>query len=397
MAPRIRVLHVITDLALGGAETMLLKLVRRSHPDRFAHAVVSLHSEGTMVPRFREARIEVHSLGMSTSRPPVAPLVALRSRLRDFDPDVIQGWMYHGNLAGLVGRWLAASRAALAWNIRQTLYDLGNEKRMTAAVIRAGAMLSRRPAAIVYNSATSAGQHEQLGYEPRSRRLIPNGFDCDAFAPDAQVRARMRAALGFRETDVVVALVTRFHPMKGHRTFIAAAAQVAQAHPEARFLIVGRGVGSPDAGVIDALERAGLKDRAIVLEERHDIAELYNATDIACSSSAWGEGFSNAIGEAMACGVPCVVTDRGDSAAIVADTGIAVAASDPAAMASAIGALVAAGSEGRRTLGEAARRRVQERYSLDAVVAQYESLYEALAKDGALLRRLPTQAPIEDR
>lgn len=376
---------------------MLLKLVSHSPPDRFTHSVVSLSPEGTMVPRFHEARIEVHSLGMSGLRPALAPLAALRGRIRSFDPAVIQGWMYHGNLAGLVGRWLAASRAALAWNIRQTLYDLATEKRMTAAVIRAGAMLSRRPAAIIYNSTTSAGQHEQLGYEPRSRLLIPNGFDCEAFAPDAQARARTRTALGFRENDVVISLVTRFHPMKGHPTFVAAAVQVGSAYPQARFVIVGRGVGSVEAGVIDALERAGLRNRSIVLEERHDISDLFNATDIACSSSAWGEGFSNAIGEAMACGVPCVVTDIGDSAAIVADTGIAVAARDPDALASAIGTLIAAGPERRRAMGEAARERVRQHFSLAAVVAQYDSLYETLAQNGASQRDAVTQMPIEDR
>ena len=390
-------LHIVTDLALGGAEMMLLKLVSRSQPDRFTHSVVSLHSDGSLGPRFREARIEVQSLGMSARWPSVAPLVALRAQVRGFDPVVIQGWMYHGNLAGVIGRWLGGGRAALAWNIRQTLYNLGNEKQMTAAVIRAGAKLSRRPAAIIYNSATSAAQHEQFGYEQKSRMLIPNGFDCEAFAPDAEARARTRAVLGFRQNDVVVALVTRFHPMKDHRTFVAAAVQVAQAYPDARFLIVGRGVGAPDAGVIAALDRAGLRDRAVVLEERYDIAELFNAADIACSSSAWGEGFSNAVGEAMACGVPCVVTDIGDSAAIVADTGIAVPASNPAAMASAIGALVAAGPAGRRASGDAARVRVQQHFSLATVVAQYESLYEKLARNGAQGRRMLAQTPIEDR
>ncbi len=397
MATSVRVLHVITGLAVGGAEMMLLKLASRSRGDRLTHAVVSLDLDGTLVPRFRETGIEVHSLGLSRSRARLAPFAALRARVREFDPAVIQGWMYHGNLAGLVGRWLAGSRAALAWNIRQTLYDLANEKRMTAAVIRVGSMLSRQPAAIIYNSATSALQHERLGYEPRSRQLISNGFDCDAFAPDAQARARTRASLGFHETDVVVALVARFHPMKDHPTFVAAAAQVTQSHPEARFLIVGRGVSLPDANVIGAIERASFRDRTVVLDERHDIADLFNATDIACSSSAWGEGFSNAVGEAMACGVPGVVTDIGDSTAIVADTGIAVPAACPAAMASAIGTLVAAGPERRRALGEAARSRIQKHFSLPAIVAQYEALYETLAQNGAPLRQPLAQKAIEDR
>lgn len=397
MAASVRVLHVITDVAVGGAEMMLLKLASRSHKDRFTHAVVSLDGDGALVWRFRDAGIEVHALGLSPSRVRLAPLATLRARVRDFDPMVIQGWMYHGNLAGLLGRWLAGSRAALAWNIRQTLYDLGDEKRMTAAVIRAGAVLSRRPAAIVYNSAVSARQHEQFGYSPSRRQLIPNGFDCDALAPDPEARRRMRAGLGLRERDVVVGLVARFHPMKDHQTFVAAAARVAVAHAQARFLIVGRGVSAGDAGVVAAIDHAGLRDRTIVLEERHDIGELLNAIDIACLSSAWGEGFSNAIGEAMACGVPCVVTDVGDSAAIVAETGAVVAPRDPGALASAIGGLVSAGPERRRALGEAARRRIEGRFSLSAVVAQYEALYDVLVQRGAPVAQAQARMPVGDR
>jgi glycosyltransferase involved in cell wall biosynthesis len=396
MGANLRVMHVITGLAVGGAEMMLLKLVSRTQGKGLSHAVVSLDRDGALVPRFRDAGIGVDSLGLSASPAGAAALGTLRGRIREFDPDVIQGWMYHGNLASLAGRWLSRSRAALAWNIRQTLYDLGREKRMTAAVIRAGARMSRRAEAIIYNSVTSATQHERLGYESSRRQLIPNGFDCAAFAPNAEARARTRSTLGLREGDVVVGLVTRFHPMKDHRTFVAAAARVAAAHPEARFLIVGRGVRGHDAGVVDAIEQAGLRERAIVLEERQDVGDIFNATDIACSSSAWGEGFSNAIGEAMACGVPCVVTDVGDSAAIVGDTGIVVPPCDAVAMASAIGELVTAGREQRRTLGEAARERIEKRFSLTDVAARYEALYETLAQQST--RQLASsRLHVEDR
>ena len=244
-------------------------------------------------------------------------------------------------------------------------------------MIRTGALLSRLPAAIIYNSETSALQHEQLGYDPRRRRVIPNGFDCALFAPDAQARARMRTQLGLRDSDVVIGLVTRFHPMKDHLSFVAAASQVAAQHADARFLLVGRGVRSAEAGILAALEAADIHERAMVLDEREDMPDVYNALDIACSSSAWGEGFSNAIGEAMACGVPCVVTDVGDSAIIVAQTGMVVPIHDPAALAAAIGRLVAGGAQLRLAMGAAARLRIEQNYALPTVVAQYEALYES--------------------
>jgi glycosyltransferase involved in cell wall biosynthesis len=323
--------------------------------------------------------------------------MALRARVRDFRPAVVQGWMYHGNLAALVGHWLAGSRAALAWNIRQTLYDLGREKRLTAAVVRAGALLSRRPTAIVYNSTTSAIQHEQLGYESNRRRLIPNGFDCATFAPSAASRVRMREALGIGEDEVIVGLVSRYHPMKDHMTFVSAIAEVAREYPKARFLMVGRGVRAPAAGIMNAIDRAGLHSQTIVLDERDDVHNIYSSIDIACSSSAWGEGFSNAIGEAMACATPCVVTDVGDSAAIVGETGMVVPPQDAIALASAIGTLVGSGPERRHELGLRARERILEHFSLPTVVSQYETLYESLAQLGGTVQSGSPAIPIAGR
>src|SRR5262252_981628 len=174
MQANVRVLHVIGDLAVAGAEMMLLKLVSRSQGPRFKHAVVSMDRDGALLPQFCDAGVEVLSLGWWRSRFRLASIAELRRFVRSFAPAVIQGWMYHSNLLALAARRLAASKAVLAWNIRQTLYDVNNEKKLTQAVIRAGALLSRRPTAIVYNSATSASQHERFGYDASRRQLIPN-------------------------------------------------------------------------------------------------------------------------------------------------------------------------------------------------------------------------------
>ena len=375
---RKRVLHLITGLAVGGAETMLAKLCAASDWSRFCHSVASLESGGALVPRLREMRVEVRELGFAARVPSVRALFRLRQCVRELRPDVIQGWMYHGNAAALLARTFTSSRMPLAWNVRQSLYDLQNEKRLSALVIRLNAALSSRVDAIVYNSETSAGQHEAFGFSAAHREVIPNGFDCAAFAPDGSERARMRGALSIDDSEVVVGLVSRYHPMKDHRTFIEAVGRAAAAYPRLRALLVGRGVSRPESGIPQALAANGLAGSAIVLEERQDVAALFNAMDIACSSSAWGEGFSNAIGEAMACGVPCVVTDVGDSARIVGNNGKVVPARDVQGFAAALLALAALGREGRVALGAAARRRVESLYSIDAVVTQYESLYDRL-------------------
>jgi glycosyltransferase involved in cell wall biosynthesis len=268
-------------------------------------------------------------------------------------------------------------KAPVIWNIRQTVYDLRNERWLTAKLIRLGARLSSRPAAIIYNSQTSAAQHEELGYGAEKRVIIPNGFDCQFLRPDEAARKAVRAELGVTDDNILIGLVARYHPMKDHAGFLRAAAIVAQARPLSRFVLAGTGISAKQTELAELLKQNGLQGRVTLLGERSDIPQLNNAFDIACSASAWGEGFSNSIGEAMACGVPCVVTDVGDSAYIVGDTGLVAPPREPQAFANAIVRLIDMGAAGRKKLGAKARKRIETEFSLPAVVQKYEEHYLA--------------------
>ena len=142
---------------------------------------------------------------------------------RESGPDLIQGWMYHGNLMATIASAASHGRVPVLWNIRQTIYDLGRERRLTAVVIRQGARLSRYPAAIVYNSITSAEQHEAIGYRTDKRVILPNGFDCEMFHPDPEARSSLRKELGLPVDSVLIGLIARYHPMKDHAGFLKAA------------------------------------------------------------------------------------------------------------------------------------------------------------------------------
>jgi len=380
---RLRVEHIITGLKTGGAEMMLLKLLSAAGRN-WEPEVISLSEEGLVGPRIRALGIPVRALGMKRiSLSPKSVLNLLRWT-RSFEPELIQGWMYHGNLMASLAAIAARRRVPVLWNIRQTLYDLARERRATALVIRTGALLSRLPAAIIYNSHTSAKQHEDFGYMPQKRVVIPNGFDCNFFRPDADARKHIRQELGINEDAILIGLIGRYHPMKDHRGFLRAAGQVLRACPNVRFLLAGNGVVHEDAVLAKAIAEEGLLGRLCMLGERCDTERLNSALDIACSASAWGEGFSNSIGEAMACGVPCVVTDIGDSALIVGDTGRTVTASNSDALARAVIELIRAGSEHRRNLGAAARRRVEAEFSLASVTRRYDELYHSMVRPAAL-------------
>ncbi|HEV3049245.1 MAG TPA: glycosyltransferase [Longimicrobium sp.] len=386
-----RVLHLITDLMTGGAEMMLYKLVSRFDRDRFETSIVSLRGRGTLGARIEAEGVPVRPMGMSDAGSGTAGLVRLLGEVRRFRPDIIQGWMPHGNLfAALAGT--AAPRARVLWNVRCSIDDLAKEKAVTRVVIRAGALGTARVRRIIYNSRAAAEQHEALGYPASKRCLLPNGFDCDRFRPSPETRRAVRAELGLAESDVVIGMVARFHPMKGHETFFRAAGALAARHPSLRFVLAGRGVVPGDPALAAFIRDNALEGRVRLLGEREDTFRIYPALDIVALASLWGEGFPNVVGEAMACGVPCVVTDVGDSAWVVGGHGLVVPPDTPDALAAGWATLIEAGSEGRARLGALARERVVEHFSLQRVVAQYEDLYHSLAPGPRPGRRPVTAA-----
>lgn len=373
--PPLKVLVFSTGLATGGAERMLVKLVSRLHGRSCEFAIVSLLDAGTQGPALRDLGVPVAALQI---RRPLT-LAALPLRLgwcvSRFRPDVIQGWMYHGNLAATIARRLAGSPARLFWGIRQTFYGMAQERPLTRLVIRTNAALSAAPHRVVYNSTLSRAQHAAAGFRDGRGIVIPNGFDTDQFGPNPAHRAAVRRRLGIPEHAEVVGLVARDHPMKDHANFLAAAGRVAQARPDVAFVLAGTGIDASNARLEALLVQAGLQGRARLLGEVADVQQLYPAFDVLVLSSAWGEAFPNVLGEALACAVPCVATDVGDAAAIVGEAGLVVPPADSERLATAIVEVLKLGPDGRRALGEAGRERVERHYSIAAVAEQYRALY----------------------
>ena len=375
-----KVLHVITGLSSGGAERALYNILAGGLAKQFDSVVVSLRDGGVYASRLRALGVPVYELGMRSGLPGPATIARLRALVRQHRPDLIQGWMYHGNLAASLAAILAPGQPAVAWNVRHSLYQLSAEKPLTRQVIRGNRLLSSRPHAILYNSRLSREQHEAFGFSSTMGRVIANGFDTEALAPTSEQRAAARELIGIEESDVVVGHVARFHPMKDHAGFLRAALRVLERRPETRFLLLGRGVSFENPALRGIVPDA-LADRFIFLGERTDAHQLMHAMDILCMSSAWGEAFPNVLGEAMASGVPCVATDVGDSADIVGDTGRIAPPSQPDALAEALLEFLAISATERVAMGRAARQRIEARYALPAIVSQYAEMYNQLVQE----------------
>jgi glycosyltransferase involved in cell wall biosynthesis len=308
----------------------------------------------------------------------------LRRALRQSNPDIVQGWLYHGNVAATVSTLFWDNAPPVLWNIRGSL---ATGKRFTNLLVWLSAKISFLPYKIINNSTASALEHEQrLGFRTERRVVLPNGFDTEMFRPSANSRRTVRQSLGISDDAIVIGLLGRYHPIKDHENFLAAAGVVRDRHPNVHFVLAGEGVDETNAALRELVLRHGLHERAQLLGLRSDVAELMCSLDLLVCSS-WGEGFPNVVGEAMSCGVPCVVTDVGDCREVVGDTGRTVPPRDSSALAQGILDLIAIGSEGRAALGARARQRVIESFSLEAVVRRYEDLYAHVHAQSIALRQ----------
>ncbi len=376
----IRILHIITDLGVGGAEAMLLKLVTHHDRSQFTHAVISLMEMGEIGERLRAEGIDVHALGCRRGLPNWRAIRRLMALTRQFRPDIIQGWMYHGNLAAWLARRFAPGKPPLIWGVRQSLDRLRDEKWLTRLVILANAFFSKRVESIVYNAQRSKVQHETIGFNKQSGRVIANGFYTDLFNPSAADRIAIHKELQLAGDTLLVGLIGRFHPMKDHHGFLQAATAVVRRHEKVHFLLAGEGIDWGNPVLSGWIRQYGLANHVHLLGRRQDVPRLMAALDIAVSSSACNEGFANVIGEAMSCGVPCVVTDVGDSAWIVGDTGKVVLPGNPQMLAEALATLVAMDPEKRQRLGILSRERAVSAFSIQKITANFETLYATLAR-----------------
>lgn len=371
------ILYITTGLYTGGAEAMLYNLLTKINQQRFEPVVVSLLNKGTWGDRIEKLGVPIYTLGMKQgSLPTPAMILHLHRIIHKTQPDLIQGWMYHGNLAAMLAESVVFRNIPVIWNIQHSMYSLKYEKQMTQYIIRLGAQLSKKPRSIVFVSQIGKKQHEAIGFYSKNGCVIPNASDNSLFVPSTEAKYSVRKELGLSEDSFLIGKFARFHPMKDHANFLKAAAMLVKKLQNVHFLLAGTQVERNNSELQQLLENLGISQQVHLLGERRDMPRLTAALNILTVASAFGEAFPLVIGEAMSCGVPCVVTDVGDSTSIVNNTGRSVPPRDPEALANAWQELIELSAHEREALGQAARARILEYFSLESAVNQYEELYE---------------------
>jgi glycosyltransferase involved in cell wall biosynthesis len=372
---RIEVVNVITGLGIGGAEMMLYNVLSRIDRERFNVSVISLTHIGPVGQRIQGLGVPVRSLGMGAGNLDPIRFARLVRWLRESRADVVQTWMYHADLIGGFAAKLAG-RARVIWCIQNSTLDSHHTKRSTLWAVRLCSRVSTLvPHKIVCCAEASRWVHVDQGYSADRMVVIPNAFDLGAFKPDPTARAAVRRELGLRPDAFLIGLVARYDPQKDHQNFIRAARILSTERPHVHFALVGTGNAPGNAELMALIIAAGIQDRTHLLGPRDDVARLNAAFDIGTLSSAYGEALPLALGEAMACEVPCVATDVGDAAALIGDTGIVVPVRDPRALAYGWRNLVDENASIRQARGTAARHRIRDCYSIEATVARYEAVY----------------------
>jgi glycosyltransferase involved in cell wall biosynthesis len=369
-----KTLLLLRSLERGGAERQAVALARGLARRGAPVEVATFYPGGPLEQELTAAGVRVQSpakAGRWDMGGFAARLVALVRRAR---PEVVYSFLDAPNLAAAALRTLWGG-AALVWGVRASNMDLSRYGWLPRANFRANRLLSRLPELIIANSRSGRDYHLARGYPPARTVVVPNGIDTAAFRPDPEAGRRLRAVWGLAEGHLAIGLVGRLDPMKDHETFLRAAARLET--PEARFVCVGGGPPERAESLAALAARLGLEGRVVWAGELADAAAAHNALDVMSLASAYGEGFPNALGEAMACGRPCAASRVGDSAWVLGRPELTAPPRDPEALAAVWRRLAGMGPEGRERLGRELRRRVEREFGLEAMV---ERTAEALQR-----------------
>jgi glycosyltransferase involved in cell wall biosynthesis len=367
-----KILHIITGLNTGGAETMLLKLIREADSRAEKHIVISMMDKGSRGKEIQKY-CDLHTLNLKQGKLSFSSIYQLIRIAKRFKPDIIQGWMYHGNLMALILNFFI--RKKLFWNIRQTLVDINQEKKLTKVVIKLNSIFSNYVTGIIYNSLLSIKQHENYGFCRKNSIHIANRFDDKFYKITEESINENKSNLGLSKNTKVIGMVARYHPMKNHLGFIKNITPFLQKNSSLYCILIGTNINQQNEELVKAIQASANPDRFLLLGEKEDLTKYYNIFDYCVSSSLWGEAFPNIIGESMACGTPCIVSDVGDSKLIIDNWGFSYEPNSRHEFAQKIEIALNLGAIEYNQLAKKCQKHIAEFYSIVSIYDRYIKNY----------------------
>ena len=373
----IRIALLIRKLEPGGAERQLVALANGIDRRHFEPTILTFYPSDGSAAILGTGDAAITDLNKKGRWDLVEFEVRLVRTLRAIRPDIVHAFQGPPNLLALLAKPFVPD-LRVVWGERASDMDLSQydySRRLTFALNR---RVARYADLIVSNSEAGRAHARGHGFPADKLRVIPNGIDTDRFRPDPTAGAAIRREWNVAPDEPLIGLVARLDPKKDHANFLKAAALLKREKPNVKFVCVGGGTAERTTDLHARAGSLGIADRLVWVGERQDMPAVYNALDINTLSSAFGEGFPNTVGEAMAVGIPCVVTDTGDCRRIVEESGVVAPRSDPDAIAEGWRKLLALDDSQRSTLGKSCQDRIVSQYSLPVMIHSMEEIYTSL-------------------
>jgi glycosyltransferase involved in cell wall biosynthesis len=370
---KLRICFLLRSLDYGGVERQLVTLAKTLARRNYNVAVICFYPGGGLTPELEDSGVSLICLGKLGRWDVFGFFRRLIRCLKTLQPDVLHAYLGVPNLMTIFLKpFFPATK--MVWGLGASYIDWRRYDWFIYLTFQLERLFSRCADLIIVNSFAGRSYHLRYRFPHHKMLVIQNGFDTEKFCPAPAAGAGVRAEWGIPEDAVLIGLVGRLDPMKDHPTFLKAAAILQQMLPDARFVCVGSGTESYSRTLAYLAAELKLTDKVVWTGARSDMNAVYNALSVACSSSS-GEGLPNVIGEAMACGVPCVVTDVGDSARLVGDTGVIVSPGNPEALARGWMQCL---QEDRQELGAEARARVIQNFGVQRLADETEKAIRLL-------------------
>jgi glycosyltransferase involved in cell wall biosynthesis len=367
-----KVTFLIRDLNYAGAQRQVVTLAKALNKECFDISVLHHYSNGPLEKDLKDANIVTISLEKWSRWDIVAFFWHLVKDLKRIKPDILHGYLGDANLLTIFLKPFFPS-TKMIWGLRNSNNENPNQYGWVGLLLdKLNCLLSPLADLIIVNSHAGRAYSLTKGYPAEKMVVIPNGIDTECFKPDREARARVRAEWKISVDTLLLGVVGRLDPMKDYPNFLQAAALLCQERKNIVFVCVGKGPEDYARELQQLTAQLSLSEQVIWAGTRADMPAVYNALDIYVSASAYGEGFSNALGEAMACGLPCIVTDVGDSAWIVGDTGVVVPPKNPQALANAIRQMIETIDDRHQ---ESIRQRIINHFSVPELAKKTEAVF----------------------
>ncbi|MGL4358058.1 MAG: glycosyltransferase [Cetobacterium sp.] len=366
-----KIVNIIVGLGNGGAEMMLYKLLETVDTKKNEFIVISMTDKGVMGERIESLGIKLYTLEMKKGIPTFKGLIKAISICKK--TDIIQSWMYHADLLAFIVSIFVKPKKII-WGIRRSNLEKNKNKKLTLIIAKLNSILSRYIDTIVTCSIKAKEEHIKFGYKEEKIIVIPNGFSVKRYHFIEKAQEEIRNELKIDKDKKILSLVGRWEKLKDHKNCLNALEILSKKRNDFVLLLCGTEINKENKELMDLIENRNLNNFVYLLDRRDDIPKIMSATDIYISSSS-GEGFSNVIGEAMACETICVVTDVGDSSYIIGDSGFVVPRENPERLASEIEKIFNLSEDKKNQLKKIARERIIEKFEITNVVKEYSKLY----------------------